>query len=121
VVGVTLLQLLGSARTAGLELDRGPDGLLRIRGPKSTDALARGLLARKAEVLTIVHLWHGRADALDWRQAHVLDWPRRCMLCGRPTLLLDPWDREPTHKTCAELLIRPTGGVTMRPSARRTA
>jgi hypothetical protein len=103
---MTLLGLLSNARTAGFEIDRDADGLLRIRGPRTAETLARALLARKAEVLTAVHVWNGRAGVLDWRHARVLDNPWPCVLCGARTLLLDPWDGEPMHKSCAEAAIR---------------
>jgi len=105
---MTLLGLLGRARIAGFEIDRDTDGLLRIRGPRTAVVLARELLARKAEVLTVVHVWNGRAVALDWRHGRIFESPRPCALCGVPTLLLDPWDQRPAHKTCAEVAISPS-------------
>jgi hypothetical protein len=116
VVGVTtLLQLLASAREAGFAMDHGPDGALKLRGPKEAGQLARELLARKPEVLTVLHVWNDRAPMLDWRHARVLDYSRPCVICTRSTLLLDPWDGKPTHKTCAERVIR--GEMTGRVAA----
>lgn len=42
-----------------------------------------------------------RAD-LDWRGARVVDEPRPCVLCGKPTILLSPAKGAPCHKRCAE-------------------
>ncbi|MGI8452127.1 MAG: hypothetical protein ACR2MP_34070 [Streptosporangiaceae bacterium] len=108
----TLLQLLARARREGMSIDLDHDGTLRIQGPQSGGPLARALLARKPEVLTVTDIWNGRAEMLDWRHARVLEESRACGTCGSRTLLLDPWDDQPTHKTCAEALIRPTATAT---------
>lgn len=43
---------------------------------------------------------------LDWRTtARVSAQPRRCVLCGRPALLIAP-DGRPCHKVCAEARLR---------------
>lgn len=101
-----LVQMLTQARRARLFIDEGPDGRLVIRGDREQDQLARALLARKPEVLTVVHIWNGRAARLDWRHAGVADRPQPCVLCRRSTLLRDPWDGQPCHKTCLESAIR---------------
>ena len=101
-----LIELLAQARRAGLTLAHGDDDALHIRGPRSAEPLVRQLLARKAEVLTTVSVYNGAASRLDWRKGHILDQPQRCVLCGKRTLLIEPYDGRPCHKTCAEAAIR---------------
>lgn len=69
-----LLTLLDSAHEAGLAI-RIEGRRVVIRGPKSADALARKVLARKAELLA----WWARVDgapsSTPWRTT-LADWPR---------------------------------------------
>lgn len=99
-----LIVLLGRARTAGLHISA-TDGRLHITGPREHGALARALLARKPDVLTLVDAYSGRRRLLDWQAAAVRD-PRPCVLCGSPALLRDPYDGVPMHRTCAERAVR---------------
>ncbi len=101
-----LVHLLRQGRRAHLWIDESPAGRLVVRGDRRHAALADQLLARKADVLSVVHLWNGRTPILDWRRARVADDPAPCVLCRRSTLLRDPWDNLPCHKTCAEAAIR---------------
>mgnify|MGYP001233687543 FL=1 len=103
-VSAPLVVLLGRARTAGLHITA-TDGRLRVTGPREHGALARALLARKPDVLTLVDAYNGRRRLLDWQAAAVRD-PRPCVLCGRPALLRDPYDGVPMHRTCAERAVR---------------
>jgi hypothetical protein len=109
----TLIDLLVQARKARLILTHGEDDILRIRGPRSAEPLVRELLARKEQVLTTVAVYSGVVERLDWRKGRILDQPRPCVLCGRKTLLIEPYDGRPSHKSCAEAAIRwgtqPTG------------
>jgi hypothetical protein len=66
----------------------------------------RSPLARKVDVLTLLALYAGQVNGLDWRHARVLGDPRPCVLCGRTALLVEPYDNRPCHKTCAEAAIR---------------
>jgi hypothetical protein len=106
-----LIELLTEAREAGLTLARiegarGEDDTLRVRGPRSADALVRELLTRKDAVLTAIAVYDGSADRLDWRRERILDDFQPCALCRRPTLLIEPYDGRPCHKTCAEAAVR---------------
>lgn len=106
-----LIDLLARARAAGLTLARiegarGEEDTLRIRGPRSAEPLVRELLDRKESVLTTVSVYNGTAPRLDWRKGRILGQPQPCLLCGRPTILLDPYDERPCHKGCAEAAIR---------------
>jgi hypothetical protein len=103
VVGVsTVIELLAEAHTVGLALSREPDDTLRIRGPRAAGPIARQLLARKNDVLTTVSVYNGQVAWLDWRKGTILEQPQPCVLCGRQTLLIEPYDGRPCHKTCAE-------------------
>src|SRR5690554_4047822 len=99
-----LLILLGRARTAGLHITA-TEGRLRITGPREHNALARALLRHKSEVLFLVDVYNGRRRLLDWRAAAVRG-PAPCILCGGPSILRDPHDGAPLHRTCAELAIQ---------------
>jgi hypothetical protein len=101
-----LVRLLAQARRAQLFIDQAPGGRLVIRGDHQHEQLAQALLARKPDVLTVVHVLNGRAPRLDWHRARVADSPSPCILCRRNTLLRDPWDGKPCHKTCLETAIR---------------
>lgn len=103
-----LIPLVIQARRAGLVLDRGGDGRLTVRGDRRHERLVRQLLARKAEVLTLVDLYNGRRAGLDWNNASVAE-QGRCVLCRGPALLRDPYDGAPCHKVCAEQQITPQG------------
>ena len=102
----SLIGMLAGARGAGLIFAHSADGQLVIRGPRSAEPLVRQLLARKAEVLTVVSVYNGAAARLDWRKDQILDQPQLCVLCGKRTLLIEPYDGRPCHKTCAEAAIR---------------
>lgn len=101
-----LIQLLAQARRTGLVLADGPGGQVVIRGPRSCEPLVRSLLARKADVLGVLAIYNGRVQRLDWRREPILSTPRPCVLCSRSTLLIEPYDSQPCHKTCAEAVIR---------------
>jgi hypothetical protein len=106
-----LIELLAQARQAGLTLiriegARGEEDTLRIRGPRQAEALVRELLGRKKEALTTVSVYSGAAPCLDWRKGRIHDQPKPCVLCGRKTLLIEPYDGRPCHKSCAEAAIR---------------
>ncbi len=101
-----LITLITRARKAGLTLDR--DGSkLSVRGDRRHEHLVRAILNRKAEVLGLVDVYAGRAQHLDWRSATVAEKAGRCVLCRKWSLLRDPYDRQPCHKTCAERAISP--------------
>jgi hypothetical protein len=100
----TVITLLSRARMAGLRL-ADEEGVLRVRGPRTQEALVGELLARKKDVLGAVHVYNRTASRLDWRRGQILDEPVPCVLCGRRTILLDLWDRKPCHKSCAEAAI----------------
>jgi hypothetical protein len=100
------IQLLTQARRSGLVFADGPEGQLVIRGPRSCEPLVRSLLARKADVITVLAIYSGRVQRLDWRRQPILDKPQPCVLCGHPTLLIEPYDSQSCHKTCAEAVIR---------------
>src|SRR5690606_13203350 len=108
-----LLILLGRARTAGLHITA-TEGRLRITGPREHSALARALLRRTSEVLFLVHVYNGRRRPLDWRAAAVR---RRApgILCGGRSILRDPHDGAPLHRTCAERAIHQGLPITTRP------
>lgn len=118
MVGVTpLLDSIAAARRAGLVLTRKPDGQLVIRGPREHEQLVRSLLDRKHDVLAVLAVYTGDARCLDWRHARVLADMQPCVLCQRPSLLIEPYDGRPCHKMCAEAAIR-SGAV---PAMRRRA
>lgn len=58
-----------------------------------------------AELTALVDIYNGRRRLLDWRAAAVRG-PAPCILCGSPSLLRDPHDGTPLHRTCAELAIQ---------------
>jgi hypothetical protein len=101
-----LVEMLAQARRARLVLVRKPDGQLVIRGPRVHEPLVRALLARKAEVLTAAAVYNGAVTRLDWRRERILSDPQPCALCRKPTLLIEPYDGRPAHKTCTEAAIR---------------
>ena len=101
-----LLTLITRARKAGLVLDR-EGGKLVVRGDRTHERLVRALLDRKTETLTLVEVYNGRAQHLDWRQAKIPEKAGRCILCHRWAQLRDPYDGQPMHKTCAEAQLRP--------------
>lgn len=105
-----LIELLAQARQAGLTLTRiegarGEEDTLRIRGARSAEALVRELLARKKDALTTVSVYNGAVPCLDWRKGRIHDQPKPCVLCGKRTLLIEPYDGRPCHKGCAEAAI----------------
>ena len=118
---VTLIEMLAQARRAGLVLGRKPDSQLVVRGPRSYEPLVRSLLGRKPEVLTVLAVYNGDALRLDWRRQPILDQPRPCVLCHKPTLLIEPFDDRPCHKTCAEASIRWGSVPVARPDGGRAA
>jgi len=96
-----LVLVLVRARKAGLTIDR--DGTrLTVRGDRQHAALVGEILRRKAETLTLVDLYNGRATALDWRHATVAERAEPCRICRRRAHVRDPFDGVPMHKTCAE-------------------
>ncbi len=101
----SFLALLAEARRAELVLGR-RDGELVIRGPRKHERLVRALLDRKPEVLTVLDVYNGAAPRLDWRREPILADFQPCSLCRHPTLLIEPYDGRPAHKTCAEAAIR---------------
>lgn len=107
----TVIDLLTQARHAGLTLTRidgarADEDTLRVRGPRSAEPLVRELLSRKKDVLTTVNVYNGLVTCLDWRKGRILDQPQPCVLCGKRTLLIEPYDSRPCHKGCAEAAIR---------------
>lgn len=102
---VPLLSLLADARRAGLALARHGDELV-IRGPRKHEPLVLALLDRKPDVLTILAVYNGAAERLDWRRVPILDQAQPCVLCHRPTILIEPYGRRACHKSCAEAAIR---------------
>jgi hypothetical protein len=103
-----LIDLVQQARAAGFRLAAGENKTLLVNGPRNREDLARELLARKSEILSTgaVHVYSGTVTVLDWRRAPISEDSRPCVICSRPTLLLD-WDRRPCHKRCAETAIAP--------------
>lgn len=101
-----LIHLLAKARRSGLVFADGPDGQLVIRGPRSCEPLVRSLLVRKTDVLSVLAIYNGLVQRLDWRRQPILGTPQPCILCLRPTFLIEPYDGQPCHKTCAEAVIR---------------
>ena len=101
-----LIQLLAQARRAGLVFVHGPDDQIVIRGPRSCEPLVRALLTRKADLLTVLAIYNGHVQRLNWRREPILGQPQPCVLCRRSTLLIEPYDSQPCHKTCAEAVIR---------------
>ena len=79
---------------------------LVIRGPRSQQPLVRALLARKPDVLAVLAVYNGDAQRLDWRRERILDQMQPCSLCCQSTLLIEPYDGRPCHKSCAEAAIR---------------
>src|SRR5690606_42149284 len=84
----------------------------------------RALLRRKDELLPLVDIYNGHRRLLDWSAAAVRG-PAPCILCGGPSILRDPHDGTPLHRTCAERAIHQGVPITTRtpPShapARRT-
>lgn len=98
---MTLIRTASAARAAGATITRDGDRLI-IRGPAAVKPYAAALLARKDEVLTLVDVLAGAATTVDWRGATLATKPGRCVICGGKALLLDPYDRKPMHKVCAE-------------------
>ncbi|MCW2904589.1 MAG: hypothetical protein JWO67_6854, partial [Streptosporangiaceae bacterium] len=56
---------------------------------------------------TLVDVYTGRAQHLDWRAATVPEKAGRCVLCHKWAILRDPYDRQPCHKVCFETSISP--------------
>jgi hypothetical protein len=100
-----LLDMLAAARRAGLVLTRRDDQLV-IRGPREHEQLVRALLDRKPDVLAVLAVYNGEVPRLDWRREPLLADYKPCALCRRSTLLVEPFDGRPCHKTCAEAVIR---------------
>lgn len=101
----TLIELLASSRRAVLSLSQ-RDGQLVIRGDRAHGRLVRAVLDRKPDVLAVLAVYNGDAPRLDWRREPILDQAKPCTLCARPTLMIEPYDKRPCHKTCAEAAIR---------------
>jgi hypothetical protein len=112
VVGVSahLIHILIEARRAGLELARGPEGKLIVRGPRMASYLVIRILDHKEQILDgYVDFYSGAAGCLNWRTAVVGEKAKRCILCGRWAILRDPIEGKPLHKVCAENGIRSEG------------
>jgi hypothetical protein len=43
-------------------------------------------------------VYNGLVTCLDWRKGRILDKPKPCVLCGKKTLLIEPYDSRPCHK-----------------------
>lgn len=103
-----LIHLLIEARRAGLDLARGPEGKLIVRGPRTAGTLVRRLLDRKDHILDgYVDVYSGAAECLNWKSATVAERAKRCILCGQWAILRDPIENKPLHKVCAEDGIHP--------------
>lgn len=100
-----LIELLAAGRRAGLALTQ-KDDQLAVRGSREHERLVRALLARKPDVLACLAVYNGLVPRLDWRREPILPALKPCTLCGRSTLLIEPYDHRPAHKTCCEALIR---------------
>ncbi|MBB6001342.1 hypothetical protein HNR25_005173 [Streptomonospora salina] len=96
--------LLARAKAAGLTL-RALDGRLRIAGPRRHGDLGQALLERKETVLEILPTYLGERPGLDWCHGGVGELAP-CLLCGRPSLVRDPYEYVPMHKLCADPAIR---------------
>jgi hypothetical protein len=81
-------------------------------GTEQVSARARPLHPARSPGLSIVNedgsphvtavgaLW---LDGTFWFQTGtILEQPQNCVLCGRQTLLIEPYDGRPCHKSCAE-------------------
>jgi len=109
VIRPTAIQLLADAQAAGVILTRGHAGI-DIDGPAHTAELVAALRDRPAAVRNTFWVYTGAARLLDWGTEHratVITKPEPCHLCRQPTALLDPFDRQPCHKTCAETILTP--------------
>lgn len=105
-----LIHTLIEARRAGLDITRGPEGKLIVRGPRTAGHLVTRILDRKEQILDgYVDFYSGTAGCLNWRTAVVGDRAKRCILCGHWAILRDPIEGKPMHKVCAENSIRPEG------------
>jgi hypothetical protein len=104
-------QLLADAQRAGITLNRNPTGTaINVDGPPAARSLVADLRERTALLRNVFWVYTGVAPLLDWQNEHratVIDPARLCHLCARATSLLDPFDRRPCHKTCAEEAIKP--------------
>ena len=100
-----LVELLAQARRTGLSLAQKDDRLV-IRGPREHESLVQALLHRKLDVLPLLAVYNGDVSRLDWRREPILGDFQPCALCNRPTLLIEPYDGRPCHKTCAETAVR---------------
>lgn len=113
--------LLADAQRAGVTLTRSPDGAgISVDGPPAAGPLVAALRLRKALLRHVFYVYTGVAPLLDWGNEHratVTGRANRCYLCGQVTHLLDPFDDQPCHKTCAEAAIAPIPA----PLARRRA
>lgn len=67
--------------------------------------LVRELLEHKDQVLIAINVYNGLVSCLDWRKGRILDQPKPCVLCGKKTLLIEPYDGRPCDKSCAEAAI----------------
>jgi hypothetical protein len=91
-----IVDLLDAARNVGLRFPAVNDRL-RICDPKSAEAIARQLLARKAEVLTVLKESSPfpESPACGRRMALIPSWPPDCTTCrlaGRPVPVLPHWE-----------------------------
>jgi len=100
MVGLTLL---AEARAAGLDVEAGADGRLIVRGPRSAEAIARRLLAHKADVMALLRPDAGQPD----RRADLAAGEFQCPRCAA-TRFVDvvlnhpPHDGRSTRRDCAQ-------------------
>lgn len=109
VIRPTGIQLLARAQDAGITMTRTGTGIA-LDGPADTRPLIAALRARQPLLRNTFWVYTGAARLLDWRndcRATVIARPEPCHLCGNPTCLLEPFDRQPCHKTCAETALTP--------------
>ncbi|MFC0533949.1 hypothetical protein [Phytohabitans kaempferiae] len=126
VVRPTGIQLLARAQDAGVTLTRTGTGI-DLDGPADARPLIAARRDRQPLLRNAFWLYTGAARLLDWRTEHratVIARTELCHLCDQPTVLLDPFDRQPCHKTCAEAALTPAavvGPVAYRDRAERAA
>jgi hypothetical protein len=109
VVRPTGIQLLARAQDAGVTLTRTGAGI-DLDGPADARPLIAALRGRQPLLRNAFWVYTGAARLLDWRndcRATVIARAEPCHLCGQPACLLDPFDRQPCHKTCAETVLTP--------------
>lgn len=109
VIRPTGIQLLAHAQDAEITLTRTGTSV-DLDGPATARPLITALHARQPLLRNAFWVYTGAARLLDWRtdcRATVTARTELCHLCDQPTVLLDPFDRQPCHKTCAETALTP--------------